>query len=57
MADVPAFISNRRLQSRADVKTRVRTGGLVRDSWTVHDGFVVTTPARTIADLADELKN
>jgi hypothetical protein len=57
MADVPEFISNRRLQSRADVKIRVRTGGLVRDSWTVHDGFVVTTPARTIADLADELKN
>lgn len=54
IADVPEFISDRRLQSRADVKIWVRTGGLARDSWTVHDGFTVTTPARTIADLADE---
>lgn len=54
IADVPEFISDRRLQSRADVKIRLRTGGLDRDSWTVHDGFAVTTPARTIADLADD---
>lgn len=54
IADVPEFISDRRLQSRADVKIRVRTGGLDRDSWTVRDGFAVTTPARTIADLADD---
>ena len=54
IADVPEFISDRRLQSRADVKIRVRTGGLDRDSWTGHDGFAVTTPARTIADLADD---
>jgi hypothetical protein len=54
IADVPEFISDRRLQSRADVKIRVRTGGLDRDSWTAHDGFAVTTPARTIADLADD---
>jgi len=54
IADVPEFISDRRLQSRADVKIRVRTGGLNRDVWTVHDGFAVTTPARTIADLADD---
>jgi hypothetical protein len=54
IADVPEFISDRRLQSRADVKIRVRTGGLDRDSWTVHDGFAVTTPARTIADLGDD---
>lgn len=54
IADVPEFISDRRLQSRADVKIRVRTGGLDRDSWTVLDGFAVTTPARTIADLADD---
>lgn len=54
IADVPEFISDRRLQSRADVKIRVRTGGLDRDSWTVHDGFAVTTPVRTIADLADD---
>lgn len=36
------------------MKIRVRTRGLDRDSWTVHDGFAVTTPARTIADLADD---
>lgn len=54
IADVPEFISDRRLQSRADVKIRVRTGGLDRDSWTVHDGFAVTTPGQTIADLADD---
>ena len=54
IADVSEFISDRRLQSRADVKIRVRTGGVDRDSWTVHDGFAVTTPARTIADLADD---
>jgi len=54
IADVPEFISDRRLQSRADVKIRVRTGGLDRDSWTAHDGFAVTTPPRTIADLADD---
>lgn len=54
IADVPEFISDQRLQSRADVKIRVRTAGLDRDSWTVHDGFAVTTPAQTIADLADD---
>lgn len=54
IADVPEFISDRRLQSRAYVKIRVRTAGLDRDSWTVHDGFAVTTPAQTIADLADD---
>ena len=51
IADVPEFISDRRLQSRSDVRIRVRTGGLDRNSWTVYDGFAVTTPARTIADL------
>jgi hypothetical protein len=54
IADVPEFICDRRLQSRADVKVHVRRGGLDRDSWTVHEGFAVTTPARTIADLADD---
>jgi hypothetical protein len=54
IADVPEFISDRRLQSRSDVKIWVRTGGLDRDSWTVQDGFAVTTPAKTIADLADD---
>lgn len=54
IADLPEFISDQRLQSRAYVKIRVRTGGLDHDSWTVHDGFAVTTPARTIADLADD---
>lgn len=54
IADVPEFISDQHLQSRAYVRIRVRTGGLDRDSWTVHDGFAVTTPTRTIADLADD---
>lgn len=54
ISDVPEFISDRRLQSRSDVRIRVRTGGLDRNSWTVHDGFAVTTPARTIADLAED---
>lgn len=54
IADVPEFISDRRLQSRADVRIRVRTGGVHRDSWTVQDGFAVTTPAQTIADLTDD---
>ena len=51
-ADVPEFISNRRVQTRADVIVRVRSGGLERPDWMVHDGFAVTTPARTVADLA-----
>ena len=51
-ADVPEFISDRRVQTRADVIVRVRSGGLKRSDWMVHDGFAVTTPARTIADLA-----
>lgn len=54
IADVPEFISDRRLQSRGDMKIRVRSGGLERDSWTVRDGFAVTTPAQTIADLAED---
>lgn len=52
IADVPEFISDRRLQTRADVRIRVRSAGLEREGWTVHEGFPVTTPARTIADLA-----
>lgn len=52
IADVPEFISDRRLQSRADVTVRVRSGGLEREEWVVYDGFAVTTPARTLADLA-----
>lgn len=52
IADVPEFISDRRLQPRADVRVRVRSEGLERGDWMVHDGFAVTTPARTIADLA-----
>jgi hypothetical protein len=51
-SDVPEFISDRRIQSRADVIVRVRSGGLMRPDWMVHDGFAVTTPARTVADLA-----
>lgn len=52
IADMPEFISDRRLQTRADVKVRVRSEGLKRREWIVHDGFAATTPARTIADLA-----
>lgn len=52
IADVPEFISDRRLQARANVKIRLRSRGLKREEWTVYDGFAVTTPARTIADLA-----
>lgn len=52
IVDVPEFISDRRLQTRANIKIHRRSGGLHRDEWTVHDGFAVTTPARTIADLA-----
>lgn len=52
IADVPEFISDRRLQTRANVRIHLRSGGLQREEWTVHDGFAVTTPARTIADLA-----
>ncbi len=51
-ADNPEFISDRRLQTRDDVRVRVRSEGLERKDWMVHDGFAVTTPARTIADLA-----
>jgi predicted transcriptional regulator of viral defense system len=52
IADAPEFISDRRLQPRADIKIHVRSSGLGRHDWTVRDGFAVTTPARTIADLA-----
>lgn len=50
--DTPEFISTRRLQARADVRIRVRPAGLSRNEWMVQDGFALTTPARTIADLA-----
>jgi hypothetical protein len=53
-ADVPEFISDIRVQSRADVIVRVRSGGLTRSDWMVQDGFAVTTPTRTIADLATD---
>jgi hypothetical protein len=52
IADVPEFISDQRLQTRANVDLHLRSGGLSREDWTVYDGFAVTTPARTIADLA-----
>jgi len=51
-ADVPEFISDRRIQTGADVIVRVRSGGLARSDWMIYDGFPVTTPARTVADLA-----
>jgi hypothetical protein len=49
---LPEFISDHRLQTRAQVKIYVRSGGLERGEWTVHEGFAATTPARTLADLA-----
>ncbi len=52
IAAMPEFISDRRVQTRADVKVRIRSKGLTRDEWMVHDGFAVTTPTRTISDLA-----
>jgi hypothetical protein len=51
-ADVPEFISDKRIQTRANVTIRIRSGGVERSDWMVYDGFAVTTPARTIADLA-----
>lgn len=51
-ADVPEFISDRRIQTRADVVVRVRSEGIERPEWMVHDGFAVTTPGRIVADLA-----
>ena len=51
-ADLPEFISDHRLQTRAEVRIHVRSGGLERAEWTVHEGFAVTTPARTLFDLA-----
>ncbi len=54
IADVPEFISDRRLQPKADIRVRLRSGGLERGEWNVRDGFAVTTPARTIADLAED---
>ena len=53
-ADVLEFISDRRIQARADVTIRLRSGGVVRSDWMVYDGFAVTTPARTIADLVTD---
>lgn len=53
-ADVPEFITDRRIQSKADVVLRIRSGGLKRSEWMIFDGFAVTTPARTVADLATD---
>ena len=53
-ADVPEFTSDRRLQTRAEVRIRVRPAGLERGEWMVQQGFPVTTPTRTIADLASD---
>ncbi|MDK1039570.1 MAG: type IV toxin-antitoxin system AbiEi family antitoxin domain-containing protein [Actinomycetota bacterium] len=51
-ADVPEFITDRRIQTKADVVVRIRAGGLERSEWMIFDGFAVTTPAQTVADLA-----
>ncbi|MEA2024773.1 MAG: type IV toxin-antitoxin system AbiEi family antitoxin domain-containing protein [Actinomycetota bacterium] len=46
------FISTTRRQLRADkAKVRVRSAGLARSEWVVRDGFAVTSPLRTLADL------
>jgi len=52
LPDVPEFISTRRLQPRVDAHIRVRRDGLDLHEWIVRDGFAVTSPARTLADLA-----
>lgn len=52
VADVPELTSDRRLQTRGKIRIHVRSAGLERAEWTVHDGFAVTTPSRTLADLA-----
>jgi hypothetical protein len=51
-ADVPEFISDRRIQTRAHAVVRIRSEGLDRSEWMIRDGFAVTTPVRTINDLA-----
>lgn len=51
IADLCEFTSTQRRQPRANVRVTVRTAGLDRTEWQVLDGFVVTTVARTFADL------
>jgi len=46
------FISTTRRQLRTDrAKIRVRSTGLERSEWVVREGFAVTSPLRTLADL------
>lgn len=46
------FISTKRRQLRTDrAKVRVRSAGLDRSEWLVREGFAVTSPLRTLADL------
>lgn len=52
LPDKPAFISTRRLQPRVGVNIHVRRDGLDAHEWIVRDGFAVTSPARTLSDLA-----
>ena len=52
LADTPTFISQDRLQSRAEVKIYRRSAGLEHNEYTSVDGFAVTTIERTAADLA-----
>lgn len=51
LSDNPEFLSTRRLQARFEARVRVRQKGLTPFEWTVQNGFAVTTPARTLADL------
>lgn len=53
-AGVPEFISDRQIQTRADVTVRVRSNGAERSECMVYDGFAVTTPVRTVAYLAPD---
>ena len=52
LADVPEFISTRRLQARFEARIRICSRGLERSEWVVRNGFAVTSAARTLLDLA-----
>lgn len=51
LADVPEFISTRKLQPRFEAHIRVRGQGIPQNEWVVRRGFCVTSVARTMADL------
>ena len=51
-AELPEFISTHRIQTRVEARVRVRRRGIDHREWLVRDGFAVTSPPRTLADLA-----